>query len=269
MQKKVAQEALELTRECLMQYWQLNPELVLSYCDEDVLWTGTLQKQFIVGREATAEDLRGTMRDLKPCHLMEQDFFVVQNSGNVCTVAGRYLVTTDERVEFFLQVQQRCTFVWEQRDGKLKICHMHISNPLGELKTVGDEMFPSTMGRMAHKYLMRRFSTLTDKTKLMAADLEDREHIFLLSEILYVEAGGRISIIAFLSGAKIPVRMTLTEFQEKADERFAAVHRSYVINTECISRIKKYEVVLSDGTRIPIPVKKYRETREMLLERLQ
>ena len=62
--------------------------------------------------EATAEDLRGTMRDLKPCHLMEQDFFVVQNSGNVCTVAGRYLVTTDERVEFFfLQVQQRCTFV--------------------------------------------------------------------------------------------------------------------------------------------------------------
>lgn len=44
MQKKVAQEALELTRECLMQYWQLNPELVLSYCDEDVLWTGTLQK---------------------------------------------------------------------------------------------------------------------------------------------------------------------------------------------------------------------------------
>ena len=66
MQKKVAQEALELTRECLMQYWQLNPELVLSYCDEDVLWTGTLQKQFIVGRKATAEDLRGTMRDLKP-----------------------------------------------------------------------------------------------------------------------------------------------------------------------------------------------------------
>lgn len=47
------------------------------------------------------------------------------------------------------------------------------------------------------------------------------------------------------------------------------MHRSYVINTECISQIQKYEVVLIDGTRIPIPVKKYRETREMLLERLQ
>ena len=130
-------------------------------------------------------------------------------------------------------------------------------------------MFPSTMGRMAHKYLMRRFSTLTDKSKLVATDLEDREHIFLLSEILYVEADGRICTIASLSGAKIPVRMTLTEFQEKADERFAAVHRSYVINTECISQIQKYEVVLIDETRIPIPVKKYREIREMLLERLQ
>ena len=43
----------------------------------------------------------GYYADLKPCHLMEQEFFVVQNSGNVCTVAGRYLVTTDERVELF------------------------------------------------------------------------------------------------------------------------------------------------------------------------
>lgn len=73
-----------------MQYWQLNPELVLSYCDEDVLWTGTLQKQFIVGREATAEDLRGTMRDLKPCHLMEQDFFVVAKQWK-CLYGGRAL----------------------------------------------------------------------------------------------------------------------------------------------------------------------------------
>lgn len=66
MQKKVVQEALELTRECLSRYWKLDPELVISCCAEDVLWTGALQKQFIVGKEATAEDLRGTMRDLKP-----------------------------------------------------------------------------------------------------------------------------------------------------------------------------------------------------------
>lgn len=123
MQKKVVQEALELTRECLSRYWKLDPELVISCCAEDVLWTGALQKQFIVGKEATAEDLRGTMRDLKPCHLMEQEFFVVQNTGTICTVAGRYLVTTDESVEFFLQVQQRCTFVWEQMPEGLKIRH--------------------------------------------------------------------------------------------------------------------------------------------------
>lgn len=54
MQKKVVQEALELTRECLSRYWKLDPELVISCCAEDVLWTGALQKQFIVGKEATA-----------------------------------------------------------------------------------------------------------------------------------------------------------------------------------------------------------------------
>ena len=269
MQKKVVQEALELTRVCLSRYWKLDPELVISCCAEDVLWTGALQKQFIVGKEATAEDLRGTMRDLKPCYLMEQEFFVVQNTGTICTVAGRYLVTTDESVEFFLQVQQRCTFVWEQMPEGLKIRHMHISNPLGELKAAGDEMFPTTMGKMAHKYLMRRFVTLQDKSRLVAADLDDREHIFLLSDILYAEAYGRNCIIASLSGTKTAMRMNLAEFKEKADQRFMAVHRSYIINTECISMIRKYEVVLLNEFAIPIPVKKYREVREMLLERLK
>ena len=175
----------------------------------------------------------------------------------------------DESVEFFLQVQQRCTFVWEQMPEGLKIRHMHISNPLGELKAAGDEMFPTTMGKMAHKYLMRRFATLQDKSRLVAADLDDREHIFLLSDILYAEAYGRNCIITSLSGTKTIMRMNLAEFQEKAGQRFMAVHRSYIINTECISMIRKYEVILMNEFAIPIPVKKYREVREMLLERLK
>ena len=146
---------------------------------------------------------------------------------------------------------------------------MHISNPLGELKAAGDEMFPTTIGKMAHKYLMRRFATLQDKSRLVAADLDDREHIFLLSDILYAEAYGRNCIITSLSGTKTVMRMNLAEFQEKADQRFMAVHRSYIINTECISMIRKYEVILMNEFAIPIPVKKYWEVREMLLERLK
>ena len=34
MQKKVAQKVLELTRECLMHYWKLDPE----HCRSSLLW---------------------------------------------------------------------------------------------------------------------------------------------------------------------------------------------------------------------------------------
>ena len=269
MQKKVVQGALELTRECLSRYWKLDPELVISCCAEDVLWTGALQKQFIVGKEATAEDLRGTMRDLKPCYLMEQEFFVVQNTGTICTVAGRYLVTTDESVEFFLQVQQRCTFVWEQMPEGLKIRHMHISNPLGELKAAGDEMFPTTMGKMAHKYLMRRFATLQDKSRLVATDLDDREHIFLLSDILYAEARARYCDLTLKTGEIFPAKMSLTGFEKIADPYFVRVHRSYIVNIRYLSRIQPCEVMMRNKVRIPIPEKRFVEIREQIMKQFQ
>lgn len=117
MNKKTLQEVIQLTQECLARYWQLDPEYALDYCDDNVTWIGSVQSQFMEGKDAVTQDFRSTMREIKPCHLLQQEFSVVQNVGNACTIMGRYLTTTDDSVEYFLQVQQRCTFVWEQTNG--------------------------------------------------------------------------------------------------------------------------------------------------------
>lgn len=113
MNKKMVQKLVDLTRECLARYWQLDAEYILSFCSPDVFWIGAIQSQFIEGFEACAEDLRRSVTEIKPCHLQQQEFFVAQNTGNACTIVGKYLVTTDETEEYFLQVQQRCTMTWE------------------------------------------------------------------------------------------------------------------------------------------------------------
>ena len=59
---------------------------------------GAVQDQYKEGFEQSAEDLRRSLLELKPCHLLHQEFSVVQNVGNACTVAGRYLTTTDDEV---------------------------------------------------------------------------------------------------------------------------------------------------------------------------
>ena len=125
---------MRLTQECLTRYWQLDIDYIISLCDEDVVWIGALQSEFTVGKDAF---IGGSDRckKLKPCHLVSQEYVVAQNAGTACTIAGRYLVTTDETVEYFLQAQQRCTFTWEMVEGDLKIKAAHVSNPIGELKS--------------------------------------------------------------------------------------------------------------------------------------
>ena len=71
-------------------------EFVLQFCNENVVWIGLLNAEFIVGREATEADLRTAVQEIKPCHLERQALMVVQNTGNTCTVVGRYLTTNDD-----------------------------------------------------------------------------------------------------------------------------------------------------------------------------
>lgn len=255
---------MQITQECLARYWQLDPEYALSYCDDDIIWIGSVQSQFMEGKDAVTQDFYNSMKELKPCHLLEQEFFVAQNCGSACTVVGRYLTTTDDSVDYFLQVQQRCTFVWEQTGEGPKIKHIQISNPMGELKVAKGEVFVNTMGKMAKKYLMNHIRTLQDTKRLIVTDDQDVSHFLMLSEVVYAAAHGRRCIIRTMSGQEIDGRISMTDFLAAAGERFISVHRSYAINSAYISRVQKYEAVMLDGSTIPIPVKKYKEVRETL-----
>ena len=106
MTKKNIDEVMRLTQECLTRYWQLDIDYIISLCDEDVVWIGALQSEFTMGKDAFIEDLTAVKKELKPCHLVSQEYVVAQNAGTACTIAGRYLVTTDETVEYFLQASR-------------------------------------------------------------------------------------------------------------------------------------------------------------------
>lgn len=266
MNKKTVQEVLRLTEECLSRYWQLDIDFILGYCHEDVMWTGALQSEFMEGKEKMARDLQAVKKELKHCHLMMQEFLAVQNTGNVCTVAGRYLVTTDETEDCFIQAQQRCTFVWEQIDGKLQIRHIHVSNPIGEMKVAEGEYFVNQMGKMAKKYLLRHLHSIQDKDRLAAADMDDNVHFLSYQEVVYVAACGRNCTIITRSGEKLEVHMNISDILQAAGERLTAVHRSYAVNHRYISCVRRYEIVMTNGDRIPIPVKRYKEVRELLLQ---
>ena len=49
------------------------------------------------------------------------------------------------------------------------------------------------------------------------------------------------------------VKRTLGDFEKGLDDRFCRVGRSLIVNLNCIQRVTKTEVRLSDGTVLPLP----------------
>ncbi len=266
MNKKALNEIIHLTQECITRFWQLDPEFAISYFDKNIVWIGSAQSQYIQGYENVVNDFRSIIKELKPCHLLKQEFIAVQNSGNACTVSGRYCTTTDDDVGYFFQVQQRCTFVWEYVNGTPKIKHCHISNPMGELKLSEGEKFANALGEMSKKYWLYRINALQDKRRIVIWDNKDEVHFLMPDEIVYVNAIGRNSIIHTNLGTEIRSKNGITDFMNKAGDDFSIVHRSFAVNNKYISRIHQYEIIMANGSKIPIPKKRYKEIRDELMK---
>lgn len=48
---KLEREAIQLTQECLHQFWQQqSADFVLSHLAEDIVWIGAQKDEFLVGR---------------------------------------------------------------------------------------------------------------------------------------------------------------------------------------------------------------------------
>lgn len=113
MIKKNVQKAMELTIESLNHFWKQDINFVLSLCAEDVYWLGSMPKQFMGGIHAMTEDFQQMVPYGKQCHILNQNFRVVQNNGETCTIAGECLISTDADVEQDIQTLMHYTYIWQ------------------------------------------------------------------------------------------------------------------------------------------------------------
>lgn len=266
MNKKKAQELVYLTEKCLKKYWKKDCEVILSYCVDDVLWTGAEQREYIMGIKAVRKNFEELVRTIQPCIFSNGEFIIVQNVGNACTVSGRYLVQTAPEAEYFIQAQQRCTFVWELMNGEPRIRHMHVSNPIGEMKIVEGSRFVNEMGHMAKQYMDERIHDINQK-QIVVEGLNKKIFFIRIPQILYVEAKLRNCDIFMQNGEVIHGKMSFTDFEKELDEYFVKVHRSYIVNLRYVAVIQFCEIVMTNGKVIPVPEKKYAKVREELMKR--
>lgn len=265
MNKKYTDEAIRLTQQLLQDYYQKKPETVFSLCSKDMTWIGAQAEQYVVGLEAFQDIILAITEEMFCCKLLQQEFMITQNRGNVCTVIGRYLVESDDK-NYCVASMQRCVVVWEKIDNHLKIKHLSTFNPLGTMQVSDGEKFVNKMGQYMEKYIAQKMKMASKDQTAKICDYQNIIHFIPFCDIMWVETYGRDCIIHTIN-KDVHAKISLTDFMKLTDEDFNWIHRCYSINVHYVKEMKPYCLILLDGTELGVPKRRYAEIKKELIEK--
>lgn len=176
---RLEQEVVALTSQMVHRYYCDNDiEFVTAQIEDDFLWLGTGEQEWAAGGDTVREIFRQFAGQVPKCTVREEEFKALQIAENAYLCTGRMWIETDASTQISLRVHQRITTVFRVVDGRLRCCHLHISNPYGEMADE-DVGFPTRMAEQSYRYLQEQVEAqkqrLADQTEqLRRMSYEDR-----------------------------------------------------------------------------------------------
>lgn len=86
------------------------------------------------------------------------------------------------------------------------------------------------------------------------------------SSITYVESRGRVQIIHTRDGSSRILMRSMQELEETLDKGFFRIHRSFLVNMDCIDIYERTRVKLQDGSSLLMSKYKFRDFENSYLE---
>ena len=250
-------DARELTRQVIEEFFYGNPEKVLQNFHPDVTWIGAANGQCIRGAEKVSQYI--SHMELPRCEVFQKEYQVVAHSDDMYVVAGWMEIGASQGESGKLSVVQRITFIWKKEEDRLKLLHFHVSNPVEFQEN--SEYFLRPAGKGTFEYVKKLYS---QKRRLIACGKHDQTYVLWNKDIVYIEAENTNSVIHCLN-RDILSRESISILEKKLGEDFIKTHRSFIVNSRYITGIRRYQLAVSQGIELPIPEKKYREIKEKVL----
>ena len=145
-------------------------EAVIEYLDEDIVWIGAGDHEYAVGKEVI-DIFRKFAGQIPKCNISEEEYYVLTITPEVYLCSGRMWIVTDSSTQISLRVHQRIAAIFRNIEGKLRCCHIHVSNPYDEM--VEDDIgFPVKMAQQSYQYLQERVAEQKKKIAEQTQELK-------------------------------------------------------------------------------------------------
>ena len=105
--------------------------------------------------------------------------------------------------------------------------------------------------------LERAVKRIAQPTKQLMVNTTEGLVRLNIADITYAEAMGHVLQLHTVDGVCHETRMAMKEAEEKLGADFVHCHRSYLVNLRHVRRISRTDVMLDDGTALPLSRRLY------------
>ncbi len=219
--------------------YQDDPSVLIPFLHPDVSWVRSTDSQCITGKTSVSSAM-SNFRFTLPASPISLSCQVMCSDSLSCTLL---CTCAAERR------RQHCiTLVWRAEDNSPKIIHIHGSiSPAFASKTNAD----------------RIRSQPDAEPNLIFTGLHSERYYLNPSDILYVEADNICSRL-ICENRILHICQPISTVRELLPDCFLRIHRSFLVNVDHITSLRRYTVELQGGITLPVPEKKYKWLREYL-----
>lgn len=258
-------EAVNRTIFIIAEYYKNNLKPFFECLSDDVLWIGPAERQLIQGRDrllqtfaAEKHALTFTMGDIKA--------LCVSPHSRVKEVVLHYDIYTHYPSGNTDMHDQRVHFTWREKPVRpaagqkyrQEVVLVHVSNAWKYDRQ--DTIYPIHYEKVSHHFLTRPERYVTVR------GVDVNIHRIAAERILYIETVKRTArLLVHTESGTVTVRGTLPDFERNYPDVFLRIHASYLLNPAHVREIRRFSVILSDGTELPVPEKKYTQIKRRLL----
>lgn len=152
MGTRTLEEVEALASKILRTYFcESDMEFVISTFADDIVWLGAGEHQKAEGRAAVAAAFNAGRDEMIPFDMSEEKYEVRALGDRSYLCEGTSLLKSRQGMQMYVEMMQRVTFVFREKNGELETVHIHNSVPYYGLNE--GELFPVETARKAYQEL--------------------------------------------------------------------------------------------------------------------
>ena len=264
--RKIVQKSVNI----LVEYYENNIQPFKDAMDDDILWIGPLQGQMIRGKKNLVSTYALEEHDLT-FDVFDMQASVVYSTKQHCEVLLTFIVDTHYPDQSVIRCHQRVLLSWqhyiEHTESGKRISHdlIHscfVSNAIPA--DTRDTIYPVHFTELPFS---QEFSVAPSGRHITLLGKHKQQLYLLDKQIIRVQSHKRGSKIFTLDGVFESTESPSRIFSEYPDV-FVRVHSMHLVNPIYVQSVRRFALLLQDGTELPIPEKKYTAVKREIAERL-